>query len=66
MDFGKRNEITPGVSQRAIVLEASNTLISRMQTRLAYEDGEAGVPARLIEGFGRSSGMACLASLSNS
>ena len=38
--FGKRNEVTSGVSQGTVVIEASSTSGARMQARLAYEHGK--------------------------
>ena len=38
--FGKRNEVTSGISQGTIVIEASHTSGARMQARLAYEHGK--------------------------
>ena len=38
--FGKRNEVTSGISQGTIVIEASSTSGARMQARLAYEHGK--------------------------
>ena len=38
--FGKRNEVTSGISQGTVVIEASNTSGARMQARLAYEHGK--------------------------
>ena len=38
--FGKRNEVTSGISQATIVVEASRTSGARMQARLAYEHGK--------------------------
>ena len=38
--FGKRNEVTSGISQGTVVIEASSTSGARMQARLAYEHGK--------------------------
>lgn len=38
--FGKRNEVTSGISQGTVVIEASRTSGARMQARLAYEHGK--------------------------
>ncbi len=38
--FGKRNEVTSGISQGTVVIEASHTSGARMQARLAYEHGK--------------------------
>ena len=38
--FGKRNEVTSGISQGTVVIEASQTSGSKMQARLAYEHGK--------------------------
>ena len=38
--FGKRNEVTSGISQATVVIEASGTSGARMQARLAYEHGK--------------------------
>lgn len=38
--FGKRNEVTSGISQGTVVIEASKTSGAKMQARLAYEHGK--------------------------
>lgn len=38
--FGKRNEVTSGISQATVVVEASRTSGARMQARLAFEHGK--------------------------
>lgn len=38
--FGKRNEVTSGISQATVVVEASKTSGARMQARLAFEHGK--------------------------
>ena len=38
--FGKRNEVTSGISQGTVVIEAASTSGARMQARLAYEHGK--------------------------
>lgn len=38
--FGKRNEVTSGISQATVVVEASKISGARMQARLAYEHGK--------------------------
>ena len=38
--FGKRNEVTSGISQGTVVIEASHTSGARMLARLAYEHGK--------------------------
>ena len=38
--FGKRNEVTSGISQGTVVIEASRTSGAKMQARLAYEHGK--------------------------
>lgn len=38
--FGKRNEVTSGISQATVVIEASEISGARMQARLAYEHGK--------------------------
>ena len=39
--FGKRNEVTSGISQGTVVIEASRTSGAKMQARLAYEHGKS-------------------------
>jgi len=38
--FGKRNEVTSGISQGTVVIEASKKSGAKMQARLAYEHGK--------------------------
>ena len=38
--FRKRNEVTSGISQGTVVIEASHTSGAKMQARLAYEHGK--------------------------
>ena len=38
--FGKRNEVTSGISQATVVVEASKTSGARRQARLAFEHGK--------------------------
>ena len=38
--FRKRNEVTSGISQGSVVIEASKTSGAKMQARLAYEHGK--------------------------
>ncbi len=38
--FPKRNEVTSGISQGTVVIEASQKSGARMQARLAYEHGK--------------------------
>ena len=38
--FGKRNEVTSGISQATVVIEASKTSGARRQARLAFEHGK--------------------------
>ena len=38
--FGRRNEVTSGISQATVVVEASKTSGARRQARLAYEHGK--------------------------